>query len=321
VPTAPWRRASRERSSPPGGRRWAGRLRRGGTFARQVLAGRRPERPAEIGTDSLAKRRRFTLRRGAAAVGAPRSPGAPAFRRRSDLSTRSHRGPYSPPSRRRRPVPDRRPQHPVAARRTDDRPAHRFAIVNGCTLLSLRARRHRDLLGHEVADTCRLAAMCLIACVVFDGIDGALARRLRVASPFGAQMDSLADMCSFGIAAPVRGARVAGRRGGGRDHRAGLRAGGVVRRDPAGPVQRVAEGRPVLLRRTDHDGGRGARAGHADRAARRRSACRWRRGAAGAGDGVELPVREAGPPAAAAAAGCSCSRWSARWSTTRSPSR
>jgi CDP-diacylglycerol--serine O-phosphatidyltransferase len=45
--------------------------------------------------------------------------------------------------------------------------------------------------------------MCLIACVVFDGLDGALARRLRVASPFGAQMDSLADMCSFGIAAPV----------------------------------------------------------------------------------------------------------------------
>ncbi|HEU4425259.1 MAG TPA: CDP-alcohol phosphatidyltransferase family protein, partial [Pilimelia sp.] len=32
---------------------------------------------------------------------------------------------------------------------------------------------------------------------------GALARRFGVASPFGAQMDSLADMCSFGLAAPV----------------------------------------------------------------------------------------------------------------------
>ena len=39
--------------------------------------------------------------------------------------------------------------------------------------------------------------------MAFDGLDGALARRLGVASPFGAQMDSLADMCSFGIAAPV----------------------------------------------------------------------------------------------------------------------
>jgi CDP-diacylglycerol--serine O-phosphatidyltransferase len=43
----------------------------------------------------------------------------------------------------------------------------------------------------------------LIGCVIFDGLDGALARKLGVASPFGAQMDSLADMCSFGIAAPV----------------------------------------------------------------------------------------------------------------------
>ncbi|HEY0002080.1 MAG TPA: CDP-alcohol phosphatidyltransferase family protein, partial [Actinoplanes sp.] len=49
----------------------------------------------------------------------------------------------------------------------------------------------------------RLAAACLVACVVFDGLDGALARKLGVASPFGAQMDSLADMCSFGLAAPV----------------------------------------------------------------------------------------------------------------------
>jgi CDP-diacylglycerol---serine O-phosphatidyltransferase len=47
------------------------------------------------------------------------------------------------------------------------------------------------------------AAGCLIACVAFDGLDGALARRFGVSSPFGAQMDSLADMCSFGLAAPV----------------------------------------------------------------------------------------------------------------------
>ena len=59
----------------------------------------------------------------------------------------------------------------------------------------------------------RLAAVCLVACVAFDGLDGALARKLGVASPFGAQMDSLADMCSFGLAAPGRGLRLAGRHG------------------------------------------------------------------------------------------------------------
>jgi CDP-diacylglycerol--serine O-phosphatidyltransferase len=49
----------------------------------------------------------------------------------------------------------------------------------------------------------RWAAVCLVGGVTFDGLDGALARRFGVCSPFGAQMDSLADMCSFGIAAPV----------------------------------------------------------------------------------------------------------------------
>jgi CDP-diacylglycerol--serine O-phosphatidyltransferase len=49
----------------------------------------------------------------------------------------------------------------------------------------------------------QLAAFALLACVVFDGLDGALARKFGVSTPFGAQMDSLADMCSFGIATPV----------------------------------------------------------------------------------------------------------------------
>jgi CDP-diacylglycerol---serine O-phosphatidyltransferase len=77
----------------------------------------------------------------------------------------------------------------------------RFALVNGCTLASLSLglvaiflAMHGDVRG---------AAACLVACVAFDGLDGALARKLGVSSPFGAQMDSLADMCSFGLAAPV----------------------------------------------------------------------------------------------------------------------
>lgn len=77
----------------------------------------------------------------------------------------------------------------------------RFAAVNSCTIASLVIGLFAIFLAMQ--GNVRWAAICLIACVVFDGLDGALARRLGVASPFGAQMDSLADMCSFGLAAPV----------------------------------------------------------------------------------------------------------------------
>nr|WP_203782440.1 CDP-alcohol phosphatidyltransferase family protein [Actinoplanes rishiriensis] len=76
-----------------------------------------------------------------------------------------------------------------------------FALVNACTLASLGLGLLAIFLA--MAGDIRAAAGCLVACVAFDGLDGALARRLGVSSPFGAQMDSLADMCSFGLAAPV----------------------------------------------------------------------------------------------------------------------
>jgi CDP-diacylglycerol--serine O-phosphatidyltransferase len=77
----------------------------------------------------------------------------------------------------------------------------RFALVNAFTLASLGLGVTAIFLAMH--GDVRLAAGCLVACVAFDGLDGALARRLGVSSPFGAQMDSLADMCSFGLAAPV----------------------------------------------------------------------------------------------------------------------
>lgn len=82
-------------------------------------------------------------------------------------------------------------------------PARRakFVIVNACTLSSLSLGLAAIFLA--MRGDVRTGAICLIACVVFDGLDGALARRFGVVSPFGAQMDSLADMCSFGLAAPV----------------------------------------------------------------------------------------------------------------------
>ena len=76
-----------------------------------------------------------------------------------------------------------------------------FALVNACTLASLGLGLLAIFLAMQ-GET-RIAAACLVFCVIFDGLDGALARKLGVSSPFGAQMDSLADMCSFGLAAPV----------------------------------------------------------------------------------------------------------------------
>ncbi|GAA2595743.1 CDP-diacylglycerol--serine O-phosphatidyltransferase [Dactylosporangium fulvum] len=88
------------------------------------------------------------------------------------------------------------PGEPTIARRI------RFALVNACTISSLMLGLSAIFIAINHGDV-RVAASLLIACVVFDGLDGFLARRLGVASPFGAQMDSLADMCSFGLAAPV----------------------------------------------------------------------------------------------------------------------
>ena len=46
----------------------------------------------------------------------------------------------------------------------------------------------------------RAGATCLIAGAILDAFDGSLARRWKVLSPFGAQLDSLADMVAFGVA-------------------------------------------------------------------------------------------------------------------------
>ena len=87
------------------------------------------------------------------------------------------------------------PGVPTRARRV------RFLLVQSCTLGSLLLGMLAIFLSLHAES--RVAAACLVGCVSFDGLDGMLARRFRVASAFGAQLDSLADMCSFGVAAPV----------------------------------------------------------------------------------------------------------------------
>ncbi|MBQ0905986.1 phosphatidylcholine/phosphatidylserine synthase [Micromonospora sp. U21] len=174
-------------------------MRRSSTFARQVLLVRVGRRDGDLRTTDMAlpehryadrQRRRYGLDRlGRSSLGIgrseieavmPVSPALPPVVHADEASSRSI--PLLPGER-------------TVARRM------KFGLVNACTLASL-------MLGmlaifQAMQGEVRIAALCLIACVAFDGLDGALARRLNVASPFGAQMDSLADMCSFGLAAPV----------------------------------------------------------------------------------------------------------------------
>ena len=45
-----------------------------------------------------------------------------------------------------------------------------------------------------------IAAYCILICFFLDGIDGSIARRLKITSDFGKELDSFSDFISFGIA-------------------------------------------------------------------------------------------------------------------------
>ncbi|HHX96373.1 MAG TPA: CDP-diacylglycerol--serine O-phosphatidyltransferase [Clostridia bacterium] len=46
----------------------------------------------------------------------------------------------------------------------------------------------------------REASLTILMAMVFDGLDGRLARRFKTTSDFGKELDSLADLVSFGVA-------------------------------------------------------------------------------------------------------------------------
>lgn len=75
----------------------------------------------------------------------------------------------------------------------------RFTIVNSFTAASLILGFASIIL--TMAGLLTEAAFCLLASVALDGCDGNLARHWKVSSSFGAQLDSMADMTAFGIAA------------------------------------------------------------------------------------------------------------------------
>jgi CDP-diacylglycerol--serine O-phosphatidyltransferase len=188
VPSTPWRRRRTTDSPRPAGRRWAGRLRRGGSIARQALLVRVGRRTGgDSGRAATATRAEVIY------------TGPEVVTPRPTLPTGVHMAASAPAIAasvvEAEAAVSLLPGEHTVARRL------RFALVNGCTLASLGLGLVAIFLAMH--GEVRGAAACLVACVAFDGLDGALARKLGVSSPFGAQMDSLADMCSFGLAAPV----------------------------------------------------------------------------------------------------------------------
>jgi CDP-diacylglycerol---serine O-phosphatidyltransferase len=208
VPRTLWRLRRTADSPRPAGRRWSGRWRRGGVLARRVLRRRRrldsalavdayqpshvphPLRPPEP------RGARPAESRGARPVASTVTAAAPGAV--VDAGRTATGGVEGGAAEDRE--ADAGPLPLLPGERTVGRQV-RFALVNLCTLGSLGLGVLAILLA--MRGEVQLAALCLVACVAVDGLDGVLARRLGVSSPFGAQMDSLADMVAFGVAAPV----------------------------------------------------------------------------------------------------------------------
>lgn len=188
-----WRRRSPADSPRPAGRRWTGRLRRGRLAAARRVLRVRHRGPAEPHPGHSFRSTGLDPR--TAPVIHPASDPAPEPRRVAGIPAagRSGGGNWSG-------EPVAGPVWLLPGEQTFGRRL-RFLVTNTATLASLSLGVLAILLA--MRGDVRTAAVCLVACVVLDGLDGMLARRLGVASPFGSQMDSLADMCAFGIAAPV----------------------------------------------------------------------------------------------------------------------
>lgn len=74
-------------------------------------------------------------------------------------------------------------------------------IPNIVTLLALAAGL--TSIRYGLRDEWERAVIAIILAAVFDGIDGRLARMLKGTTKFGAELDSLADAISFGVAPAI----------------------------------------------------------------------------------------------------------------------
>jgi CDP-diacylglycerol--serine O-phosphatidyltransferase len=88
----------------------------------------------------------------------------------------------------------------TAAALRDDFPFGKF-VPNGLTLLGLCSGT--TAIPFAFAGQWKAAVTAILFAAIFDALDGRVARLFRVDSAFGAQLDSLADLVSFGIAPSV----------------------------------------------------------------------------------------------------------------------
>jgi CDP-diacylglycerol--serine O-phosphatidyltransferase len=77
----------------------------------------------------------------------------------------------------------------------------RYALPNAVTCLSLVASLLS--IAEAVAGRFESSAWFVLLCVLLDKADGTVARALKASSRFGIEMDSLSDLCSFGVAPAV----------------------------------------------------------------------------------------------------------------------
>ncbi len=90
-----------------------------------------------------------------------------------------------------------RVRRPRMRRRLSDLSVNRM-VPNVLTLLALCAGM--TAIRFAVNGDFQYAVFAIIAAGIFDGLDGRLARLLKATSQFGAELDSLADFVSFGVA-------------------------------------------------------------------------------------------------------------------------
>ncbi len=77
----------------------------------------------------------------------------------------------------------------------------RYALPNAVTCISIVAALLS--IAESLAGRFESAAWFVLLCVLLDKADGTVARMLKASSRFGIEMDSLSDLCSFGVAPAV----------------------------------------------------------------------------------------------------------------------
>ncbi len=90
-------------------------------------------------------------------------------------------------------------------RRRSDKSPHRFRPVNIAASVMTTMNLYMGVASifHSIGNEFVSAANCILLAIVFDVLDGFVARLTKSVSEFGKQLDSLCDLVSFGVAPAV----------------------------------------------------------------------------------------------------------------------